>query len=116
MSAEMHLKDLAGAFLGTRVEGKALRLNLEKLLREHQRVRLDYSGVSTTQSCADEFVGVLFALEGSPLLERIVFANCSATVRTILEFVITARLQDNERLQRAQRTRDHLLESGLLVR
>ena len=105
MTAEMPLRKLGSAFLGTRFEGRTLRLELERCLRENDRVRLDFAGVAITQSCADELVGVLIAQEGQTLLDRLVFAHCTATVRAILEFVIGARLQDNERL-RAGRTHD----------
>jgi len=113
---DIRLKELAGDFLGTRVEGRALRLELDRCLKTAGQVRLDFTGVSITQSCADELVGVAIAQAGQPLLDRLVFANCSLTVRAILELVISSRLLDNENLERTQRIREHVLESALPVR
>ena len=113
MTADMSMKKLGSAFLGTRFEGRTLRLELERHLRESERVRLDFAGVAITQSCADEFVGVLIAQEGQSLLDRLVFAHCSPTARAILEFVIGTRMQDNARLVRAGRKYEGPLEGRI---
>lgn len=110
MGGNLQLRELAGAFLGSRIEGRALRMELERVLTEFSQARLNFSGVAITQSCADEFLGVLVAKEGEPLLERITFLNCGPDVRAILELVIGTRLEDREQLIRAQKTRELLLE------
>lgn len=110
MGGDLQLKQLAGAFLGTRIEGRALRMELERVLMECAQVRLNFSGVAITQSCADEFLGVLAAQEGEAVLERMTFLNCAPDVRAILELAIGARLEDRARLIRAQQTRERLME------
>ena len=111
MAGEMVLLEHCGDFLGTRFEGQPLRLELQRLLREPGPVHLDFSGVSITQSCADEFLGTLIAEQGEELLSRLHFKNCSPDVRAILELVVGGRLRDNEDLKRARDVRIHLLES-----
>lgn len=113
MSGNLQLRELAGAFLGSRVEGRALRMELERVLTESPQVRLNFSGVAITQSCADEFLGVLVAKEGQPLLERMTFLNCGPDVRAILELVVSARLEDRDQLVCAEKTRERLLEHAI---
>lgn len=113
MGGNLQLRELAGAFLGSRIEGRALRMELERVLTESPQVHLNFLGVAITQSCADEFLGVLVAQEGEPLLERLTFLNCRSDVRAILELVIGTRLEDRERLIRAEKTRERLLEHAV---
>lgn len=98
--ATINLNELGGSFLGTRFEGRILRMELERALTVSSQVNLDFRDVALTQSCADEFVGVLFAQAGSPLLQRLIFAGCSDDVRAILQLVIGSRLQEREQLVR----------------
>lgn len=114
MRDELQLVELGGAFLGTRFEGRALRLELERALALAPQVRLNFSGVlAVTQSCADEFLGVLVAQEGEALLDRIVFENCAPDVKAILELVIGARLEDRSQLLRTQRIKEYLAERAV---
>jgi STAS-like domain of unknown function (DUF4325) len=113
MNSELRLKQLGGAFLGTRFEGRSLRMELEKSLSATPCVSLDFSDVTVSQSCADEFLGVLVAQQGGDLLEHLTFRNCSADVRAVLELVIGARLQDHDQLVCAHRTHEQLLNRTL---
>ena len=101
MIPHIRLAELGMPFLGSRYVGRNVRLELERLLREHEEVRLDFSKVEGTQSFVDELVGVLFAKIGPELTTRIVFSGCSPDVKAILQFVISSRLQDYRRLASA---------------
>jgi|SRR5450759_747261 hypothetical protein len=112
MGVEMRLGELSGDFLGTRFEGRALRLELERglSLPDSTPMRLNFSGVTITQSCADEFLGVLVAIQGKALIDRLVFQNCSPDVRAVLELVIGSRLENHAQLERTERIRQYMLE------
>jgi hypothetical protein len=98
MVSEINLKAGGKPFLGTRFLGRGLRAQLEKLLDVPGDVRINFGHIGVTQSFLDEFVGVLVVRSGQPLIDRLIFAECSRDARALLELVIGARLEDHERL------------------
>jgi len=81
--------------LGTRDVAEPLRAEVEKALESgSDRVRIDFSGLSVTQSFMDEFLGVLVLRYGPGIFRRVELTNCADDVRGIAEFVAGVRLRD----------------------
>lgn len=81
----------AGKTLGIRTRATPIRLDVETALARGDDVLIDFTGVSLTQSFADELVGALVLHRGPTVLERLTLKGCSDAVRTILKFVAADR-------------------------
>lgn len=81
-------------FLGTRHVARGLRERVEELLAQNSEVELNFTGVSVSQSFADELVGVLLLRHGPAVLERLVFKACSDSVKAVIEFVVADRYDE----------------------
>ena len=81
-------------FLGTRVRARELREKLEVLLANAAEVEVNFSGVTVSQSFADELVGVMLLQHGPDILTRLVFKGCSNSVKGLIEFVVADRYDE----------------------
>ena len=81
-------------FLGTRFAARQLREQVEVLLAQASEVELNFTGVSISQSFADELVGMLLLVHTPAVLERLVFKNCSDSVKAVIEFVVADRYDE----------------------
>ena len=81
-------------FLGTRVRARELRDELEVMLANATEVEINFSGVTISQSFADELVGVMLLQHGPDILKRLVFKGCSNSVKGLIEFVVADRYDE----------------------
>ena len=102
MDTLIRLSTFGYPFLGSRLIAREIRLEIERSLRERGEVRIDFGQIGATQSFIDELVGVLVAQQGGALLSSLVFANCSADIKALLQFVIGSRLRDFAELSKAR--------------
>ena len=95
MKAEISLFEQGAreGFLGTRYRALTLRDALERLLAENQEVVLDFKGVEATQSFTDELIGVLVLERGPEIVGRLVFRSCSEDMKSIINFVLSDRIE-----------------------
>jgi hypothetical protein len=102
MRTSMFLKEKSTdqRFFGTRFSARALREELDLLLANGNEVVLDFAGVEATQSFIDELIGYLILRHGHDLLPRLIFKSCSDELKTIIQFVISDRLDQFNRLHR----------------
>lgn len=87
-------------FFGTRFSARPLREELERLLAGDNEVLLDFAGVEATQSFIDELIGHLVLHRGPDLLPLLIFKSCSDELKTIIQFVISDRLDQFNRQHR----------------
>jgi hypothetical protein len=87
-------------FFGTRSSARPLREELGQLLAGNNEVMLDFAGVEATQSFIDELVGHLVLRHGPDLLSLLIFKSCSDELKAIIQFVISDRLDQFNRLHR----------------
>ncbi|KWF68368.1 hypothetical protein WL92_25825 [Burkholderia multivorans] len=70
---------------------------IEELLDSSDgRVVIDFDGVDATQSFVDELLGVLIVHRGADTASRLVFRNCSADMRAIIQLVLNDRIEQLE--------------------
>lgn len=85
-------------FVGSRDRARELRNQVRALLRVHQEVTLDFSGLSASQSFVDELVGILVIEETPDVLNRVVFKACNPGLQAALEFVVADRYDEFVRM------------------
>lgn len=84
LSSYLHPKKIS--VLGSRLIGKNLRDDIERVLSEPSSVVLDFSDIDImTQSFCDEAIGVLIRERSKEVLKNIAFKNANPSIRrTIL--------------------------------
>ncbi len=84
-------------FYGTRSRAFEFRDKIEHLLdTSPDRVVIEFSGISATQSFVDELLGVLVIARGPEMVTRLVFKGCSEDMRAIIKFVLNDRIEQFE--------------------
>jgi hypothetical protein len=80
----------AGSFAENKDVAREIRLTaIEPALAAGDEVALDFSGVElATQSFIHALISAVIRASGPDILDRIVFANCSPTVRRVVEIVV----------------------------
>ncbi|MBW0449271.1 STAS-like domain-containing protein [Paraburkholderia phenoliruptrix] len=87
-------------FYGTRSRAFEFRDQIEQQLdADVERVVIEFSGVSATQSFVDELLGVLVVERGPAVVRRLVFKGCSEDLRAIIRFVLNDRIEQLEDAQ-----------------
>lgn len=87
-------------FYGTRSRAFEFRDQIESMLDAGaERVAIDFSGVSATQSFIDELLGTLVLQRGPDIVNRLVFQNCSGELKGIVGFVLNDRIEQFEDAQ-----------------
>ncbi|MGF6807656.1 anti-anti-sigma regulatory factor [Paraburkholderia sp. Clong3] len=87
-------------FYGTRSRAFEFRDQIEQQLdADVERVVIEFSGVSATQSFIDELLGVLVVERGAGVVRRLVFKGCSDDLRAIIRFVLNDRIEQLEDAQ-----------------
>lgn len=82
---------MSSSFMGTRDRALKIRDEIEALLRQGQDVEINFSNVAISQSFADELIGVLLLKNGPDILNKLVFKDCSESVKAAIEFVVADR-------------------------
>jgi hypothetical protein len=80
--------------MGMRSSALPIRARISDALAAGQAVTVDFSGIEATQSFVDELIGVLVSTQGPSILEKVTFKGCSASVRGIIQFVVSDRARD----------------------
>lgn len=85
---------VTGRLLGTRPLALPIRDTIEAALAADalEKVEIDFEGTNPTQSFVDELIGVLVLEHGPKILQRLVMKNCTDSVKSILHFVVSARI------------------------
>lgn len=92
MRTEIVLQPVAsGRMVGMRSNAVPLRKQVELAISGGKDVAINFQGVEATQSFVDELVGALILKHGPGVLSRVVFQNCSDSVRAIVRFVAADR-------------------------
>jgi hypothetical protein len=86
-----------GNFLKNREIAEELRQQVEKTLADGERVVLDFNKiVMMSRPFAEELVGELAAKSGIDIFrQKVTLKNLSPKVETMLQSVITARMQED---------------------
>ena len=57
-------------------------------------MQVDFSGISVSQSFADELLGPLLLTMRPDILHRLVFLGCNDSVKAAIEFVVADRYDE----------------------
>lgn len=90
MTHTIELLPLAGPFAENKDLAKSLRLEqIIPILEKGGEVILDFNGVtSTTQSFIHALISDLLRVYGDDVLDKVLFKNCSETIKKIVSIVI----------------------------
>ncbi len=81
-------------FLGSRDLALQIRNDIETLLAQGHEVEVNFSNVAISHSFADELVGVLLLRKGPDVLEKLVFRDCTDSVKATIQFVVADRYDE----------------------
>lgn len=96
------LSDLAkeGSYFSfsRRDNAQDLRKSIDSHVAVGDVVELNCRGVDATQSFMDELVGILVLERGASVLRQLRFRGCSADMKAIINFVVSDRAAQHEKL------------------
>lgn len=86
----IQIRERASPFAEDKDLAAAIReRDLRPALDQGERVRLDFRGVEgATQSFVHAMLSELIRKRGASILDRIDFANCNPTIRSVIEIVV----------------------------
>lgn len=117
MSYEYKIPKLnSEAFGSNRYVATPLRKELAALLKEHNKIIIDFENIqSATQSWVDELLGKFILVEGKVFLHKVKFKNCTDTIQSLIRFVVEERVNDYAETQRKYQEESFLPTGSLQI-